>query len=72
MKHPIISEFFVPHYEGTNTPADQMPRVESSDTGCELFHVTSAQILAPRIVDNAELKRKLCEPTAKMRFKSPL
>ena len=72
MKHPIISEFFVPHYERTNILADQMSHNESADTDCELFHVTSAQILAPRIVDNAELKRKLCEPTAKMRFKSPL
>jgi len=56
VKHPIISRFFVPHYEGTNTPAEQLPRKESADTGCELFYVISAQMLAPRIVDNADLK----------------
>jgi len=56
VKHPIISGLFVPHYEGTNISADQMPRKESADTGCELFHVTSAQMLAPHIVNNADLK----------------
>ena len=56
VKHPIISGFFVPHYEWIFISADQMFHNESADTGCELFHVTSAQKAAPRIVDNADLK----------------
>ena len=56
MKHPIISGFFVPHYERTNILADQMSHNESADTDCELFHVTSAQKATPGIVDSADLK----------------
>ena len=49
-----------------------MPRSESADTVREPVYVTSAQKPAPGIVDNDDLRWKLCEPTAKMRFKSPL
>ena len=52
--------------------ADLVLRNKSADTGCKPVYVTPAQKPASSIVDNAELKWKLCEPTAKMRFKSPL
>ena len=58
--------------KGVHISADQMPCIESTDTVFKLVYVTSAQKATPGIVDNADLKWKLCEPTAKMRFKSPL
>ena len=45
-----------------------MPHSESGDTVREPVYVISAQKSALGIVDNADLKWKLREPTAKMRF----
>ena len=68
VKHPIIWQNFVPNYERARISADQMPHSESGDTVREPVYVISAQKSALGIVDNADLKWKLREPTAKMRF----